>query len=162
MGGAASGLLSDNLDQHAFTAIAVELAVEDLLPGTEVQPALGNSDDDLPAHDGALEMGIGVVFTGTVVLVVGGGGMRGELLQPTFEIVVQPRFIVIDENGGGDVHGIDEAQPLLNATFTDEARDGIGNIDEPAATGNLEPELFRQTFHSVVVTELTAVGKGES
>src|SRR6185295_13446461 len=37
-------LLTDDLDQHPLGAAAVELAVEDLLPGTEVEAAAGDGD----------------------------------------------------------------------------------------------------------------------
>ena len=60
-------LVSDYLDQHAFATSAVEFAVENLFPCAEIQFALRNCDDDFPAHDLALEMGISVVFAGLVV-----------------------------------------------------------------------------------------------
>ncbi len=43
-------------------AIAVEFAVEDLLPRAEIEFAFGDRDDDVAAHDLTLEMRIGVVF----------------------------------------------------------------------------------------------------
>src|SRR5579871_5007247 len=38
--GGNGGLLADDLDEHPLVASAVELAVEDLLPRAEVEPAL--------------------------------------------------------------------------------------------------------------------------
>src|SRR5262245_760047 len=51
-------LLPDDLDQHPLGPVAVELAVEDLLPRPEVQLTLGNGDDDFAAHDLPLQVGI--------------------------------------------------------------------------------------------------------
>ena len=70
---------------------AVELAVEDLLPRAEVEPALGDGDHDLAAHDLALQVGVGVVLAGPVVAVRGVRLVRRELLQPRVVIVVQAR-----------------------------------------------------------------------
>ena len=71
------------LDQHPLGSLAVELAVEDLLPGAEVELALGDRDDDLAAHDLALQVGVGVVLAGAVVRVALGRGVeRRQLLEP--------------------------------------------------------------------------------
>ena len=85
-------LFPDHLDQHPLRPVAVELAVEDLLPRAEVELALGDRDDDLAAHDLPLQVGVGVVLAGAVVVVVVRVGVeRGELLQPDAEVVVQAR-----------------------------------------------------------------------
>ncbi len=55
-------LFADDLDQDALAAAAVELAVEDLLPRAEVELAIGDGDHHFPAHDLALEVGVGVVL----------------------------------------------------------------------------------------------------
>lgn len=65
-------LLADDLDQHALFAAAVELAVEDLLPGPEVQLAGGHRYDHFTAHHLALDMRVSVVFAGSVVMVMAG------------------------------------------------------------------------------------------
>ena len=49
---------------------AVELAVEDLLPGAEVELAVGDRHDHLAAHDLPLQVGVGVVLAGAVVVVL--------------------------------------------------------------------------------------------
>ena len=61
--------LPDHLDQHPLRPSAVELAVEDLLPGAEVELAVGDRHDDLAAHDLPLHVGVGVVLAGAVVVV---------------------------------------------------------------------------------------------
>ena len=47
----ANPLLPDDLDQHPLRPVAVELAVEDLLPRPEVELPLRDRDDHLAAHD---------------------------------------------------------------------------------------------------------------
>src|SRR5271157_2878001 len=79
---------ADDLHQHALLAAAVELAVKDLLPRAEVELAGGDGDHDFPAHDLALHVGVGVVFTGTVVTVGRDRLMRREFLQPIVIVVV--------------------------------------------------------------------------
>src|SRR5208283_4730625 len=89
----------DDLDQHPLRATPVKLAVEDLFPWPEVELALGDGHDDLTAHDLALHVGVGIVFARSVVMVAGRGGIEGgELLKPLGVIVVQPRFVIIDED----------------------------------------------------------------
>lgn len=62
-------LFADYFDEHAFPAAAVEFAVENLFPGTEIEFAFGDGDNDFAAHDLAFEMRVGVVFAGPVVSV---------------------------------------------------------------------------------------------
>jgi hypothetical protein len=97
---------TDDLHEDAFAAVAVEFAVEDLFPWTEIEFAVGDGDDDFAAHDLAFEVGVGVVFAGAVVVVLGGRRVRGEFFEPDFVVVMEPGFVVVDENAGGDVHGV--------------------------------------------------------
>ena len=60
-------LLSDYFNQHAFASAAVEFAVENLFPWSEIQFAFGNRGDDFAPHDLTFEMGVSVVFAGPVV-----------------------------------------------------------------------------------------------
>ena len=92
-------LFPDDLHQHPLRPAAVELAVEDLLPRAEVELALGDGHDDLPAHDLPLHVGVGVVLAGAVVVVGFGRRVeRGQLLQPLLVVVVQARLVVVDED----------------------------------------------------------------
>jgi hypothetical protein len=47
-------LLANDLDQHPLGAPAIELAVENLLPGAKIQVAFGDGHDHFTAHDLAL------------------------------------------------------------------------------------------------------------
>ncbi len=59
--------------RRPLLAAAVEFAVEDLLPGAEVELALGDGHHHLAAHDLAFHVGVGVVLAGAVVLVLRNG-----------------------------------------------------------------------------------------
>ncbi len=132
-------LLADDFYKYAFLPPAVEFAVKDLLPRAEVELAVGDGNHDLAAHDLALVMGIGVVFAGAVVVVSFGRRIeRREFLEPLLVIMQKTRLIIVDENAGGNVHRIDEAQTLENITsrthfstcgvmFTNSIRSGKWN-----------------------------------
>ena len=96
-------LLADHFDQYPFAPQPVELAVEDLLPRAEIEFAVGDRDDDLPAHDLPLQVRVRVILARPVVVVLGRGRMRRELLQPDFVIVMETALVVVDENGRGGV-----------------------------------------------------------
>src|SRR4051812_49017435 len=53
---------ADDLYKYTLLPAAVELAVEDLLPRTEVELPLGDRHHDLTPHDLAFQVGVGVVF----------------------------------------------------------------------------------------------------
>ena len=131
---------------RALAAFAVELAVEDLFPWAEVEPAGGDGDDDLAAHDGALEVRVGVVLAAVVpVLIV--GLLRREFFQPDLEVVMQAGFVVVDEDGGSDVHGVDQAEAFPHAAFAQRGVDLRGDVHELPALGQFEPEFFAEGFH---------------
>jgi len=60
-------LLPNDLDQHPLGSSPIKLAVEDLFPWPEVELALGDGHDDLPAHDLPLHVGVGVILARPVV-----------------------------------------------------------------------------------------------
>ena len=137
----AGHLFADELDQNAFVAAAVELAVEDLLPGTEVQSAFRDRDHHLTSHDLALEMRVGVVLE-TVVVVLGVRLLRRQFFQPFLEVGVKARFIVVDENARGDVHGVHEAKTFLNAGSGEFGFDLRCDVDESPSRRDVEEEFF--------------------
>ena len=102
-------LFPNDLDQHPFLPPPIELAVEKLLPGAKIQFAICHSHYNFTAHHLAFQVRIGVVFARAVMKILADGFMRGEFFQPGFVIVMQPALIVVDEDRGGDVHGIDKA-----------------------------------------------------
>ncbi len=93
-----TALFADDLNQHALSTPAIELAIEDLFPRTEIEFAGSNRYDYFAAHDLPFQVRIGVIFAGAIVPVAGDRRVRGELLQPEFVVVVQTRFVVVDED----------------------------------------------------------------
>ena len=91
-------LLSDDLDENPLAPAAVELAVEDLLPGTEVQLAVGDRDHYLASHHLPFDVGIRVVLPGIVMAVLTGRLVGRHLFQPDFVVVMQAPFVIIDED----------------------------------------------------------------
>ena len=82
-------LVTDNFHQHSLAPAAVEFAVEDLFPRSEVQFAFGDRDDDFAAHDLTLEMGVSIVFAGAIVAVGASRLVRREFFQPDLVIVMK-------------------------------------------------------------------------
>ena len=73
------------LDQNSLRSSAVEFAVEDLLPGPEIELAAADGHHDLAAHDLALVMGVAIVLPGAVMMVGLRRGIEGgQFLQPAF------------------------------------------------------------------------------
>ncbi len=126
-------LFADDLDQHALPAVAVELGVVNLLPGAEVELAAGDRDHHLAAHDLALEVGIAVVFAGLVVAVARDGFVRSQALEPGIVVGDEPRLGVVDVDARGDVHGVDQAQPLADAALAQGGLDLGGDVEVVAA-----------------------------
>ena len=81
-------LNANNLDQHSLFSIAIKFAIKNLLPGAEIKTAIGDGNDDLPSHDLAFHMRIGVVLA-YIVMVLGYRCMGSQFLQPDLVIMVQ-------------------------------------------------------------------------
>ena len=91
-------LLADDLDEDALLAPAVELAVEDLLPSSEVQLSRGHRNDHFAAHDLTPNMRVGVVLACSVVMVMVDGFVRRQVLQPDLVVVMQSLLVIVDED----------------------------------------------------------------
>src|SRR5262249_55115881 len=122
---------------------------EDLLPRSEVKFALRDGDNDLAAHDLALQMSIGVILAGTVVMVMARVGIeRRQIFQPDTEVAMEAALVVVDKHTGGNVHRVYETEPLLNTAASDHACDLWCNVHEGHATRNIERQVFRLRIHS--------------
>src|SRR5947209_18299456 len=91
-------LFSNNFDEHALGPATIKFAVEDLLPRPKIELAFGDRDADFTAHYLPLEMSIGVVLAGAVMLILRSRRVRRELLEPFLVLVMQSAFIVVDES----------------------------------------------------------------
>lgn len=84
--------------------------------------------------------------------------MRRKFLEPRIVIMQQPVFSIIYENGSGDVHCVDQANPLLNAAFAHQILDGLRDIHKPTPMWNLKPQMFGQAFHEMVMPVRSGAG----
>lgn len=105
-----------DLYKNPLPSPAVEFTVEDLLPGPEIQPAVRDRNNHLPAHYLPLHMGIGIVFT-HIMPVHGNRFMGRNLFKPDFVIMVQTVFIIIDKYRRGNMHGVYKHKTLFNTTL---------------------------------------------
>jgi hypothetical protein len=83
-------------------------------------------------------MGIGIILS-DVVTILFYRFMRSKFLEPDLEITVKARFIIIDENGSSDMHGIDQNQSFTNATLPEAGFNLGSDIDESPPRGHLKP-----------------------
>lgn len=140
-------LLADDLDQQAFLPHAVELIVEDVFPRSQVELSIRDGDNDLTPHDLSFQMGIGVVLS-TIVLVLGMGLLRSELLQPDLIVVVQARLVVVDENRCCYVHRVHQYKTIPNAALRHQSLNFVVNGNDGPTPGHVHPNFFCQRFHT--------------
>ncbi len=82
-----SELFANDFHENTFSAAAVEFAVEDLFPGSEVELSFGDRDDDFPSHDLAFHVRVGIVLAGAIVMILRRRRVGREFLQPDVVIV---------------------------------------------------------------------------
>ena len=139
-------LLADNLYQDAFLPAAIEFAVEDLFPRAEIELAFRNRDNNFATHDLAFQVRIRVVFAGAIVAIGGSRRVRRQFLQPQLVVMMQARFVVVDEDRGGNMHGVDETKTFPDAALGDQLLDPGRDVDEPTPGWHFEPEMLGQRF----------------
>ena len=109
--------LADDFNQHPFFAPTIKLAVKNLFPRTEVKLACRDGDDCFTSHYLMFDVRIGVVFT-CIIVAIGGNRLMGcHAFEKHLKIVMQTRFVVIDEYRSGNVHGVYQRQTIMNTTF---------------------------------------------
>jgi hypothetical protein len=103
-------------------------------------------------HQQVLQVRVAVVLAAAVVAVVAWVGhqlaghvvgrllpaRRRNLVQPFEHVLVQARLVVVDPDGGRDVHRGDEDQPLVDARLVDRGLHVLGDADQLAAAAGLE------------------------
>src|SRR3989338_850877 len=139
-------LFPQDLDDDPLLALAVALRVKHLLPGPQVERALGDREHRLVVDEGAFQVGVPVVFAGCVMLVV--LTKRCEPFQQLPEILPQSLFVIIDPDARRDVHGRDEAEAFLHSACLHELLNRVGDVDEIASRLCVKPEIFRERLHA--------------
>ena len=132
-------LLSDDLNKHPFAPPPIELTVEYSLPRAEIELAAGYRHNDFPSHDLPLQMRVAVVLAGEIVPVLADRLMWRKFFEPAFVVVVKARFVVVNEHTRRYVHGIDQTETLLDATFTKRFLDVRRYMDKLASGRYVEP-----------------------
>jgi hypothetical protein len=87
-------------------------------------------------------------------------GRRGEILQPLLVVVEEARLVVVDEDGGGDVHGVDQTEALGHAALQDRPLDVRRNVDEAHAGRDLESQIAGERFHGASLARAVE-GRGQ-
>ena len=62
-------------------------------------------------------MSVCIVFPCVIMAILADRLMRSQFLEPFFIILVQPMLIIVDEDRGGDMHGVNQNHTLANTTF---------------------------------------------
>ena len=98
--------LPDELYQHPLLTPSVEFPVENLFPRPEIKLAICDRNHDLASHDLPFQMGVPIILPCPVMPIPRDRFMRGKLLQPVVIILMEPRFVIVDEYRGGDMHRV--------------------------------------------------------
>ena len=135
-----------------FGRPAVELAVEDLLPGAEVQLAVGDRNDHLVVDEQVLEVRVAVVLPAPVVPVVAGVGQQlprhlavglvparwRQLVEPLERVGLEPGLVVVDPHRRSDVHRAHQRHALVDAGVADGLRHVLRDPNELPALRRVE------------------------
>ena len=132
----------DDFHEHALFSSSIEFPVKDLFPWSEIELAGRDCDHDFTAHDGALQMGVRIVFPGAVVFIGAVRFLRRKPLEPAFIVGVQSGFIVVDKYRRGDVHCVHQAKAFSNAAFAHEVFDRGSDVDETDPSRDFKPKMF--------------------
>ena len=73
-------------------------------------------------------MGVAVVFK-AIMPVLAVGLFRRQFFQPDLIVMVEAAFIVVNKDTGGDIHGVDQAQPLFDTAFP-QGHGAVGALAE--------------------------------
>ena len=142
-----SWLFSHHFNNHSFVALAVELGVEDLLPGTEVEPPIGHRDDDFVVDDQGLEVSVSVVFASLVMLVVLPEG--SERFQPLVDVFDKAALVVVDVDPGGDVHRGYEDHTVFDSGLFQGALDLRRQVDVSSLGLRVQGQVFGVELHAL-------------
>jgi hypothetical protein len=90
--------------------ISPDSSIATPVPRPKIQLAVGDGHHHFAPHDLPLQVGVGVVFAGAVVLVLRCRRVPGQAFQPGLVVGVQTRFVVVDDDRRRDVHRVGQQQ----------------------------------------------------
>src|SRR5260370_33660189 len=108
-------LLPYYFDDDTLGTLPIKLAVEDTLPGTSIEFAIGNGNDDLVMEQEVFEMGITIIFARLVMVIVWIFGRQ--FLHPLHDIAVEAGFLVVDDDRSSDVHSHSKRETVPTPTI---------------------------------------------
>jgi len=141
-------LLSDDFYEDTFFSFTIEFTIKYLLPWSKIEFAFSDSYNYFPSHDASLKVSIGIILV-AIMTVLRVRLFGSEFFEPNFKVVMQARFVVIDKDAGGYVHGITEDKAFFYAALGETCLDLWGDVDEFSPASRIEPELFSVAFHKV-------------
>src|SRR6476660_7483119 len=95
---------SHGLEYHSFGALAVPFAIENPLPGSQIEPALGDRNDYFVTNGERTKVRRGVVLTGSAVMPIVVRIPGRDVFEPLQDVLPQIRFVVVDEDRSRYVH----------------------------------------------------------
>src|SRR5438045_4433466 len=90
-----------DLHDEALRSLTVELCIEHALPRAEVEAAFRDRDDDLVVDEERLQVGISVVFAGSMMLVF--ITERSDAFEPLPNVLVDAGLGVVHEEADRDL-----------------------------------------------------------
>lgn len=133
-------LFAHHFNDHSLVALAIELGIENLLPGTEVELPIRDRHDDFVMDDERFEMRVSVVFAGLMMLVV--LTKWSQRLQPLVDVFDQPALVVIDIHARSYMHGRDKNHAIFNPGLFQSAL----HLRRQMYVGSLRFRMHREVF----------------
>src|SRR5205823_8134336 len=136
------------LEDDALGSLSIPFAIENALPGTEVEAPFGDGHDDFMAYCQRAQMCGGVVFAGAGVMPISLRiPWRDRVLEPLQNVLPKIRLMVIHENRRGDVHGGNEHHSVIDVGGGATLVDGVGDVDDLVSLFGVEGEIVCVGLH---------------
>jgi hypothetical protein len=95
-------------------------------------------------------MGIGIILT-YIMTILGNRLMRSKVFQPLIEIMMKPRFIVINKDRSSDMHSVDKDQSFSDTALFEAFFYFWSDIDEGPPCRHLKPQFFSIALHNFLL-----------
>lgn len=146
-------LLPNDFYDRPLFPLSIELGIEDSLPRSEIEFALGDRQGYRLVQKQTLEVRVPVILTSLMVAIVFAKGR--ELLQPLVDVLNQPGFVVVHVDSGGDVHRRDERQPLFHSALPHGCFHLRSDVDVVSMLLRIEFQVLSMTLHETSIAALS-------
>ena len=89
-------LLSHHFHDDSFITLPIEFGIENALPGTQIQLASRDWNDDFMMDQQRFQVRIAIILAGFVMLVSLAKGR--EVFEPLVDVLDQAAFVIVDVN----------------------------------------------------------------